>query len=266
MKSESEKMQEHQRNLIALRRQLDKEIEKAPAGRLRISEKNTHTEYYLCEEGIGTSGIRGKYLGKKDEKMIKALAQKDYDNRLRKEVTDQIIKIENFPYGIGVAGLRNVYESMPDARKKYIVPRIKPVEKEIEDWLAIPYEPKGFEETDPEIYTDAHERVRSKSEKFIAQKLKMLGIPYKYECPLYLVGYGVVYPDFTILNRNTMEVSYLEHLGKMDDPEYSAKVVAKVRNYERTGIYVGRNLFLTMETKQIPFDAQCIEAMLKDFI
>ena len=81
-----------------------------------------------------------------------------------------------------------------------------------------------------------------------------------------LTGYGMVYPDFTVLNKNTMEVVYLEHFGKMDDSEYAAKAVAKVRNYEKTGIYVGRNLFLTMETKATPFDAGCIETMFRDFI
>ena len=266
MKREREELKEHQRNLISLMRKLDREMEKAPSGRLRVSEKATHTEYYLCDEGAGTSGIRGKYLGKKDERLIRALAQKDYDNRLRKEVAGQIIKIENYPYGIGKDSLRNVYETMSDARKKLVIPRVKPIEKEVSEWLAVPYEPKGVEDGAPEIYTDAHERVRSKSEKLIAEKLRSMGVPYKYECPLELTGYGMVYPDFTVLNKNTMEVVYLEHLGKMDDPEYAAKAVAKVRNYERTGIYVGRNLFLTMETKATPFDAGCIETMFRDFI
>lgn len=47
------------------------------------------------------------------------------------------------------------------------------------------------------------ERVRSKSEKILADYFYRRKIPYKYECPLTLKGVGTVYPDFTFLSPKT---------------------------------------------------------------
>ena len=266
MNYEQEELNEHRKRLIMLRNQLEREIERAPKGRLRVATKGKYTEYYMCDEGAGTSGMLGKYLKKKDVKIIRALAQKDYDNKLLKEILEQLDKIDMCPLKIGPEELKSVYENLSETRKKHVTPRIKPTAVEVAEWLSISYEPLGFSENDGEIYTDSGKRVRSKSEKFIAEKLESMGIPYKYECPIELEGWGLIYPDFTVLNKNTMEVSWLEHLGMMDDRDYSVKAVAKVRAYEKTGIYVGKNLFLTMETKATPFDARCIEAMFRDFV
>lgn len=48
---------------------------------------------------------------------------------------------------------------------------------------------------------ETDERVRSKSEVIIADILNQEGIPYRYECPLQLKGWGKVYPDFTVLSE-----------------------------------------------------------------
>ena len=73
----------------------------------------------------------------------------------------------------------------------------------MKQWEAVVYERKGFREDAPNYYTDKGERVRSKAEILIANMLNKHGIPYRYEYPLKLKGYGVIYPDFTLLNINT---------------------------------------------------------------
>ena len=60
----------------------------------------------------------------------------------------------------------------------------------LQAWLSEKYEGKQFREGEPVILTDRGERVRSKSEKIIADYLFRKGIPYKYEKPLYLKGLG----------------------------------------------------------------------------
>lgn len=57
----------------------------------------------------------------------------------------------------------------------------------------------------------------------------------------------------------------LAHCGRMGDAEYTAKMVAKDRSYEKSGIYVGRNLYLTFETLETPFDAGSIETIFEQF-
>ena len=265
MKNVFEEIDEYKEELRLLSKRLEKEMEKLPKGRLRVAIKANRANYYHCESGEGTSGTKGIYLGKKKEKMIKGLAQKDYTQRLMKEVTSQLSQLEENRWDCGQERLIDVFESMPEYRRKYINPIVKPATLKIAEWESIPFEPLGFGPDDPEYYTEKKERVRSKSEKFIADKLFHMGIPYKYECPINLVGYGTVYPDFTILNKHTMEIVWLEHCGRMGDADYSAKMVAKVRSYEKAGIYVGRNLYLTFETLETPFDARSIETIFEKF-
>jgi len=71
----------------------------------------------------------------------------------------------------------------------------------------------------PELYTAKGERVRSKSEIIIADSLMRAGVPYRYEFPIILNGYGKIYPDFTVLNVGLRKELYWEHLGMMDDSE-----------------------------------------------
>lgn len=254
------------KELETIIRILTAEIKSAPKGRLRTNYNRKTPQYYQCDEGIGTSGMTGRYLGRKEAGLIKALAQKDYDKQLLKEAERQLDLLRHaFPMD-GLEKLEQVYYDLADARKQLINPRMNLRRETIQEWLDAPYEGKGFREGDPEIFTEAGERVRSKSEKMIADKLRLLEIPYKYECPMEIKGYGTIYPDFTLLNKHTLQPAILEHFGIMDDPEYSANAVAKVRTYERNGIFLGQNLFLTFETAQTPFDARSLETILADFI
>ena len=104
------------------------------------------------------------------------------------------------------------------------------------------------------MLTDRGERVRSKSELIIANLLSKEGIPYKYECPLRLKGFGTVHPDFTALRRNARREIYWEHLGMMDDPEYTARAVRKISAYILNGFYPGEDLIITAETNASPIN------------
>jgi len=130
-------------------------------------------------------------------------------------------------------------------------------------WQEEIYRGKEIGDEVPEIYSDRGERVRSKSEKMIADKLFQLGIPYKYEAPLILEPIGRVYPDFTILNKASRKEIYWEHLGMMDNPEYAEKAVRKINTYESNGKLLGRDVILTFETMRYPLDMRRVEEMLR---
>ena len=106
--------------------------------------------------------------------------------------------------------------------------------------------------------------MRSKSEKIIADRLFALGSSYRYEFPLQLNGNVVVYPDFTLLNIDTREEIYLEHCGLMDDPRYVQNLMFKLKTYEKNGIYLGINLFLTYENQRYPFNGKLLDVLMKD--
>lgn len=114
-----------------------------------------------------------------------------------------------------------------------------------------------------EIVTERGERVRSKSEKIIADKLFALGIPYRYEYPLVLAGNVKVYPDFTILKMPEREEVYLEHFGMMDDIDYVDSAMYKLSTYEKNKIYLGVNLFITHENSRSPLNTRALDGMLR---
>ena len=108
-------------------------------------------------------------------------------------------------------------------------------------WKNVDYQGKGVSDDAMELYSDAGERVRSKSEVIIANKLHNLGIAYRYEFPIKFMSGRIVYPDFYCLNvRKRREIVY-EHFGMMDDPEYANNAVKKIEEYQRNGYWLGKN-------------------------
>ena len=118
----------------------------------------------------------------------------------------------------------------------------------------------------PCILTERGERVRSKSEKIMADYFFRNEIVYKYEKPLYLKGLGTVYPDFTFLSPRTGEEIYWEHDGRMDDPVYAKNAVKKIEAYENNGIYPGERLILTFETECTILNTQTIEKLVHKYL
>ena len=125
---------------------------------------------------------------------------------------------------------------------------------------------KSFEDNIPVILSEKSERVRSKSEKILADYFYRHGIEYKYECPIYLKGLGTVYPDFTFLSFKTGEEIYWEHNGRVDDPKYARRMVRKINAYENNGIYAGEKLILTYETEQTILNTGKIEQLVKRYL
>lgn len=83
------------------------------------------------------------------------------------------------------------------------------------------------------------------------------------EYPLIIEGSRKVYPDFTILKMPERKEVYLEHFGKLDDKEYADMAIFKLNSYERNGIYLGINLFITYETSKRPINARALDEMLR---
>lgn len=150
--------------------------------------------------------------------------------------------------------------------RKYIKPFIKDDETFVNEWINEKYTGLGFDPNDKtEYYTDKNERVRSKSEIWIANELNRNGIPYKYECPIILNNGACYAPDFTILNVRQRKVKYWEHLGKMDSYSYIQRTISKLDDYKRAGLYIGDNLIITFEAGDIPIGKSEIIEMIERF-
>jgi len=81
-----------------------------------------------------------------------------------------------------------------------------------------------------------------------------------------LKGYGLIHPDFTVLNVKLRKEFYLEHLGLMDDEEYRENALRRVLAYERAGIFPGEQLILTHETGKCPLDVRIVEKLITHYL
>lgn len=152
-------------------------------------------------------------------------------------------------------------------QRQLLVTPVEPIwEKELAQWYDSEYHGKEFYEGTAEIVTEKGERVRSKSEKILADYFYRNNILYQYERPLYLKGYGTVYPDFTFLSKKTRKEIYWEHEGMMDKPEYAKSAVKKIESYQRNGIHLGERLILTFETELTVLNSQIVEELVEKYL
>ena len=229
--------------------------------RLRISTKRT-TCYYLVTDNKKTNG---KYIPKSQMKVIKKIAQDNYDEKVYKRLVKEIKLVEEFLANYKNTKTANVYLRMKIERQKLITPLTLQDEDFIEKWQSEEYHHKSFVTGAPEHYTGKNERVRSKSEVIIADTLAQAGIPYKYEKPV-LLGDIYVHPDFCCLNIHTREEIFWEHFGMMDDSTYSQNACQKLHAYQEHGYYLGQNLIITWETSEIPFNKEDARLIVEKYL
>jgi hypothetical protein len=242
---------------------LTKLLEDCPDGRIQVSTVKNHRRYYLIKDG------RRSYVGRDKFDLVQRLMKKEYYLKLRSTMETELKNLEKFVGSFDPRAAIRVYEEMHEERRRIVEPLVAPEKQFAEQWLA-EKERSAAAQTNsyarPEEFKTLNgEYVRSKSEKILADLFYHYHIPYVYECPLQL-GDRTVYPDFTILNVRTGKVYYWEHLGRMDDPDYTNDAILKIRNYERSGILIGNQLLISMESSKIPLNVQDIERMIRQYL
>ena len=232
-------------------------------GTLRVTHNHGSVQFYHNKKKGDT---KGEYIRKKDENIAVRLAQQDYDRKFIQYLMNKRTMLKNLLDSIKEISDKkiddmNIYNSLSVDRKMLVDSHIIDDITYKEEWIKDNYLGKGFTENDPEIITEKGERVRSKSEKLIADKLYMMDIPYRYECPITLRGIGKIYPDFTILKVESRKEVILEHFGMMDNPDYSDKAIKKINMLEKNGYNMGDNLLCTFETSKTPINMKNVENM-----
>ena len=236
-------------------------LKNAPEGTLRLSGCRKSIQYYRCLPG---GRKNGEYLPKSREKLIRALAQKSYDEKVVRLAEKRLAQIRDILADYEDDEFEKLLLAEHPERQKLIRPAEISWEQRLKKWLSEEYTGKAFQKGAPVILTERGERVRSKSEKILADLFFRRGIPYKYECPLYLKGYGTVHPDFTFLSERTGMEIYWEHASRMDEPEYAGSAVRKIQAYEENGIYPGDRLILTFETETSLLDTKLAEQLAEN--
>lgn len=102
-----------------------------------------------------------------------------------------------------------------------------------------------FNEAGLKYVTACGIKVRSKSERIIADLLAEHHIAFRYEAE-FVTDRGSLFPDFMIMRRDGKIVIW-EHLGLMDDADYYRKACDKIERYRMEGFTQHTNLICTYE-------------------
>ncbi|MCQ2506874.1 MAG: hypothetical protein MJ113_06855 [Lachnospiraceae bacterium] len=197
--------------------------------------------------------------------MAKELAQKTYDEKILRYAEKKYSQMSILLNGFDDNKLENIFLSESIERRNLISPIEETYEMKLDKWLSQPYVGKEINANTSVIKTDNGLQVRSKSERFMANYFDSIGLKYKYECPLILKPYGVIYPDFTFLSPKTGKEIYWEHEGMLDNPEYAQTAAKKIELYMKNGIFPGDNLILTFETTTNVLDKDILKLLVKRY-
>ncbi len=231
-----------------------------PEGHLRIDQTRQTPKFYLINDQA--PGVH--YLRKKDKELATRIAQREYGEKVIRRAEAELRAIDSFCSRFEKDRADDVFTTLKPVRQALIRPALLDDELYVRRWLEQEFETNPSFPEGKRFQTRQGQMVRSKVELMQANVYDEFGIPYKYECKLTLRDGTVCYPDFTALHVPTRRVIYHEHVGMMDDPDYRRKTMSKIAAYGKNGIYVGKNLILTFDTQENPFDLEVFRAMVKD--
>ena len=238
-----------------------------PPGNL-IIQKCKQSPQYLYRPAKGNPSRH--YIRKDNLAFARLLAQKEYEEDFLKAAFRQKENLQKLlskgsicSASVLYHSLALPYEKLSKERQQLVTPYVLPDDLYIQSFLQTTYEPLGFEPFDSVILTNKGERVRSKSEKILADILTSMDIPYLYEKPLYLTNLGWIRPDLTLLDIRERETIIHEHFGRMDMPSYVSKNLIKIEAYIHEGYLLGDRLLFTFEGGNHILDLKAFEKIIR---
>lgn len=237
-------------------------VKKAPPGMLHFYKRGAKMVYYHRTDKKEKTG---KFIGNYETDIVRKLAQKYYDEKFIKLATKEISLLKRLIDKYDNTKTDSIYHNLDSLIQELITPAVYTAADYAKEWDTIQFTGNSYP-FDKEFYTDNDERVRSKSELIIANMLKKNGITYKYECPLEIDYYNTIYPDFTIIHPITGKTVYWEHLGMMDNADYSYNAFKKIEKYENNGIFLGKNLIISAESSEEPLNVKTIQQLIDTYL
>ncbi|MBO4928541.1 MAG: hypothetical protein J5379_09880 [Clostridiales bacterium] len=113
----------------------------------------------------------------------------------------------------------------------------------------------------PNGYRHGRRIFRSKSEMLIAQILEELGLPYKYEPVIQVIG-NQRWPDFAVYCPEIGRYFFIEHLGMMGKTSYRMDNLEKLEAYEKASIRDGVDILYTMEFVKGGFNTLAVKGKI----
>lgn len=254
-----------QDRIVAERQRLDaqikllqEELAGLPEGKLICAHNEKRCKWYR------SNGKDKAYIPKKDHALARQLAFKKYLTLQLEESQQEMRAIDFYLRHHNSSEKASQQLLTSKDYQELLASYIMPESEMCKAWMNAPYDRNPKFPENLVHKTSFGLKVRSKSESLIASLLYVKGIPFRYECALYLGGV-VIYPDFTILHPVTGKIYYYEHFGMMDNPDYCAKAHSKLQTYTSHGIIPTINLITTFETKDEPLDMDYVESLIAHY-
>lgn len=230
--------------------------------RIRASNSNGCRQFYFFDP----ASHKKRYAKVSELQQIIVSAQKEYDTKAFEKIRKLKDTLQKFLKKYDIEEIEKIYDNYCEAKQEIISPLILPKETFVKEWRETH---KGNQNTYPTeiLYQTAlGENVRSKSEKIIADLFSQYRVPYQYEPELILDNGHKACPDFVVLNVRSRNTFYWEHFGMISNSEYAIKSLKKISLYEQNGLYVGKNLIVSMESEIMPLDVKIIEKKIRTYL
>jgi hypothetical protein len=214
---------------------------------------------YYCRKNDGTLD----YIASKDRNFAARLAQKEYYEKLLKNIQLQEKTIYHFLDKYNECFRNDLLNSLSGGRKMLITPIEKTDDEFIFAWKEKYSGGNNTIEFGTPYETNNGELVRSKSEKIMADLFHQYEIVYAYEPEVILYNGQKAFPDFVLLNIRERKTYYWEHFGLASDALYSEKNLEKLAKYEKSKIVLGDNLIISTESNGVSLDVNLIKQKIE---
>ena len=230
---------------------IDKELYQLPESNLTLNHKRGKT-YFIENSHAGRRGIND------DMDHVYLLARKRYLKLLRRQI-DSSLKSR----GSECRTSGQVAERLDTLLDEYVradldISRITLTPSQYK-WMHGNYKSNGSYRENLQYLTNSGVRVRSKSERTIADRLSYYAIPYRYESEIEIdvsslqgirgtrMGkYKAYHPDFLIKLSSGKHVIW-EHLGLIDLEDYRESSFEKLFVYRQVGLVSEQYMITTYE-------------------
>ncbi len=253
-------IQKYRETLVSKIAQMEKVLEHAPEGHLKIERRGS--KYYYAVRQSNQNRRHTTYI-RENSRQLRQFSNKRLAEKALPIMKKNLSAANSFLLLHSGRDATEIAEAFPPELQKLNANLVQTGAAIDQIWAEASYPANPYRNDALILETKKGFPVRSKSEMIISDLLFTRGILYRNECRLDLNdGKPPVYPDFTILHPKTKKLIYWEHFGLMDMPDYCDDACRKINRYLKAGLLPGENLFFSFETTAVPFDSDAAEHII----